>query len=341
MIINFQSIDKYRSTLLIGIGQTNRYLKEIVKPDYTAEAREIFGDCDLVDMYEFLAEGFEDRDIFLLNLENQHDYLTIAYLLDNYDFAYIVPIDIYLSDSYLDPLNNGRRTYYLQSVIERATRNNDTTFIVTDKHASLYQDVDLYLEDMEKAETQFRNNEETSLVRENLIFVANNLVSISWGNVVLARMFLLTDGNEYPVIDSYLKTVFRIDFTDNVNSMAYFQTHVDFTTTIENLLNFGAEKTPTKIVTVYRICLYIKYALEEECNKYIGTPYSPYKAQQIESVVTNLLESLIGSYLIAYEIIDVYPEENPYHAGTVDVILRYSIWPVGCAERYIERTVRI
>ena len=92
MITNFQSIDKYRSTLLIGIGQTNRYLKEIVKPDYTAEAREIFGDCDLVDMYEFLAEGFEDRDIFLLNLENQHDYLTIAYLLDNYDFAYIVPI---------------------------------------------------------------------------------------------------------------------------------------------------------------------------------------------------------------------------------------------------------
>lgn len=120
--------------------------------------------------------------------------------------------------------------------------------------------------------------------------------------------------------------------------MCYFQDHADRTCSIENLLNFGDEGSPLKIFTIYRICLYISKELD--FKDYIGSHYVPYKKQQIENIVTTYLESLVGSYLIAYEIYEVYAELNPYHAGTVDIILRYGIQPIGCSERFITRMVR-
>ena len=51
MITNFHKIDKHKSFLLIGIGETNKYLHEIVKPEYLEEVKNVFGSCELVDAY--------------------------------------------------------------------------------------------------------------------------------------------------------------------------------------------------------------------------------------------------------------------------------------------------
>lgn len=200
MITEFsdQEMDKHKSMLLIGAGKTNKYLKEIVRPEYVQEAGEVFGTCALVSMYELLISGHEEEDIFLMNIEDKYDYLLIAPLLSEYDFSYIIPLDIFLSDYFFDSLNDGKRTYYLKQVIKQTAGKNHTIFLVTDKHASLYQNMDLFLDEMHQNETKFRGSSDFSLVKENLIFVANNLQEVPWGNVWLARMILNTEANEYP-----------------------------------------------------------------------------------------------------------------------------------------------
>ena len=68
MITSFQKIDKHKSMLLIGIGATNKYYMEVVKPESVEEAVDTFGICDLTDSYQLLIDGHNNADIFLLNI---------------------------------------------------------------------------------------------------------------------------------------------------------------------------------------------------------------------------------------------------------------------------------
>ena len=340
MITNFHKIDKHKSFLLIGIGETNKYLHEIVKPEYLEEAKEIFGSCELVDAYNIIATDYKDADIFLMNIENMHDYLNIADIVANYDFSYIVPIDVYLSSSFLNPLANGKKTYYLQYLMEICRHTTNTIFLVTDKPASLYEDLDAYLDDMNHVEENFKNVITTEKEQYSLIFVGNNIPSVNYSNAVLARMILASEPNEYPYLDSNdYYTVFDMDFTDSVGDMAYFKRHTDGSTTIENLLNFGANNDPLKIFTIYRIAMYIEKELD--FSDYIGSKYVAYKKEQIKRKVEQYLTSQIDILITDFAINEVYAKEDEYHPGAIIVVVKYEIAPVGCAERFITRTLVI
>lgn len=338
MITNIQRIDKHESVLIIGIGETNRYYMEIVKPESIRETREVFGECPLTEAYAIIADGHEDGDIYLLNIESTHDYLMAARLLDTYDFSYIVPVDVKLSDHFLDPTKNGQAVYYVQYLIKRCCQGNGTMVLATDRHASLYEDIDSFISDMMERLQGFKANASTSEQRESVIFVANNLSGVTNANTVLARMILNSALNEYPYENRKRLAVFDIDRTDPVMDMAYFRSHADGSVSIENLLNLTQGESPTKVFVSQRICTFI--AKELSFEGFIGSSYTMYRKQQITSRVTTFLSSLQDVLLKAYRIDSVIAVEDPYHPGTVKIVLKYSIQPIGCSERYIQRTVK-
>lgn len=338
MIQNFQIKDKHKSFLLIGIGAKKKYYMEIVKPESSDEVHEAYGECDLTVSYDILSDGHEGADIFTMNLGSMHDYLEAALLLQSYDFSYIVPVDIALSNSFVDPSSDGRRTYYLQYFIQKSLVKDDTVIFATDNHASLYEDIDAFLDDMDKKVSHFSANSSTLEMRQNIVFVANNLVDVPYANVVLARMVLNSEVNEYPYDDVKRTAIFDIDQTDTVNDMAYFKSHADGSCTIENLLNLYPGESMMKLFTVYRICCYISRDLEFE--KYIGSTYVMYKKQQISSEVEEYLSQCVGRLITSFRIDEVRAEEDFYHPGTVYILVKYSIKPIGSAEQFIQRTVK-
>lgn len=337
MITSFQSIDKHKSVLIIGIGNTNKHYMEVVKPESVLEAQEVFGFCPLTEAYGILVDGHEDEDIFLLNIENVHDYLEAANILRSYSFSYIVPVDVELRSSFTDPTSDTMRTYYVKNLMQKVCGNDDCIILATDRQAELYEDIDAFLDDMRDVEMGFKANASTSDRMENIVFVLNNLHGISCANAVLARMILNSDVDQYPFEDRKRKAVFDIDFTDRVLDMAYFRNHADGTTTVENLLNLMPGESPEKIFTVYRICAYIGKDLS--FDDYIGSVYTMYRKQQIAQEVQSYLERIKGTIIRSFRIDSVYAKEDPYHPGTVKIVLKYSIQPVGCTERFIQRTV--
>lgn len=337
MITSFKTIDKHKSVVIIGIGATNKYYMEVVKPESVEEAQKVFGLCSLTDAYELLADGHEGEDIFLLNIEDMHDYLDAARLLRSYTFSYIVPIDVFLSSNFTDPTKDTMQTYYVQYLLQQTHKDNSSIILATDKHADLYEDVDAFLEDMTDRLQGFKANASTSDVRENIIFVANNLEDVEYANVILARMILNSEVNEYPYENRRRMAVFDIDHTDKVMDMAYFRNHADDSVTVENLLNLSSGESPIKIFTNYRICVYI--GRELSFDDFIGSLYTMYRKQQIALKVDTYLDQMVGVLITAYKIDDVYAEEDPFHPGTVRIILKYSIRPVGCTERFIQRMV--
>jgi len=337
MITNFKSIDKHKSFLLIGVGTTNKYYMEVVKPESLGEARDIFGYCPLTDAYQLLMDGHADADVYLLNIEEVHDYLEAANLLQSYSFSYIVPLDVELRTSFVDPTSDTMRTYYIRSLLQKACKDSSTIILATDRNAALYEDVDAFLDDMMKIELEFKANATTSDRMENLVFVMNNLYGIDYANVILARMILNSEVDQYPFENRKRKAIFDIDFTDRILDMAYFRNHADGTCTVENLLNLASGETPEKIFTIYRICVYIGKDLS--FDNYVGSFYAIYKKQQIAQEVQTYLERAKGTLIRKFHIDDVYAEEDPYHPGTVRIILKYSIQPIGCTERFIQRTV--
>lgn len=334
MIRGINIKDKHNSFVLIGIGATNKHLYDIVRPEYLSEAREVFGDCDLTDAYEHLcAESIDD--VFLMNIENLHGYMRAAMLLGEHDFAYAIPINLMMDEFFYDPTQDGRKTYYAQYLAQQKKAGVNTLYLITDAHASLYEDIDAFLGDMYSKREKFKNNLLSGSIYGDIVFVANNLEGINWGNVELARMIRNTSPAQYPSDVSELSSVYDIDFTDKIEDMAYFKTHMDGRTTIENLLTLYPHGDPLKIFTIYRICLYI--GRELDFADYLGVYYTPYRKKRVQEIVETYLSSLIGKLITNYEIVSVYAVLDEQHPGTVKIVLRYKISPIGFDERFIER----
>lgn len=333
MILTLKDINKQNNILLIGIGETNKYLMDIVKPETTKEAKDTFGVCDLTDAYELLIK-MGATDVFIMNIEKKHDYLNIAIFLQQYDFAYIVPVDVYLSDMFYDPMKNGKKTYYLQYMLEQFYEHNESVIIATDKHASLYQTIDDFLDSMENINRSFKSAKIMNCKYENIIFVANNLMQTNNGNAYLAAMIEATGIDAYPVYANVATAtvVFDIDRTDVTTEMAYFKKHRDNSITIENLLNLDIDTSPIKIVFIFRILKYI--FRDMNFSDFLGEFYTEYQRKQIERRAKAYMSSYMGYILIAYEINEIYAIESTLHPGAVDVYLKYTVQPINCTETY-------
>lgn len=332
MINTIHNIDRHKSILLIGQCNTKRYINNLVKPESIDECYKVFGDCNMSSAFSVLFKS-DIQDIYIYNIESKHDFLKASDDVGQYDFTYIIPIDIYVSDYFLNPLHNELKTYYIQYMLNSIyskKSNVRTKILATDKKAELYQDIDSYLNDMANIRNNFIKNKAVSSSANNMIFVLNNLNETNLGSIYLAIALLTNDINVYPTCNSsFPKAVFSIDYTDKVLDMVYFKNHADGSITIENLLNLDTETCAIKIEFISRIVNYV--VREIDFHEFCGVFYTEYIKVKIQKKAEEFLNSLIGYVITDYIVEEVYCIDN--HNGTVDAYVPMQIQPINCTEK--------
>ena len=113
-------------------------------------------------------------------------------------------------------------------------------------------------------------------------------------------------------------------------NVCYFKNNYRTGTTIENLVNLSDEN-PNKSVMVMRI---INYLIREmDFEEYIGKNYRKFYLHKIKERFDNLLKDNVSFALYDYHI-DSIEEQISNHGYGVDIILRYTLYPLFTTESY-------
>lgn len=334
---SFDKKDRKNSILIVGVGATNKHYNDIVKPESKKEMIDTFGDCQLTDSY-IRALDFGASGIYVMNIEKMHDYISASSLISQFDFTYIVPIDVRLSDFYYDPtVNKNKKTYYVQQLMESLyLTGSSSTVITTDDHADLYEDIDAFINAMNKRRSDFKQNKTKLSIYRNVVFVLNNLSDTKWANVDLAAIINISSIDRYPVYKNVTNAnvIFNIDTNDVTTDMAYFKKHADSSISIENLLNMDSDpSSPIKFEPTNRIQKYI-FSDDIGVEKFIGRPYTSATDELILDEIIKYMDSFLGYLLIKYDIKDISSAKNVNHAGCVSIFVKMNIQPIGCVEKF-------
>lgn len=333
--MNEVQVSKHNNILLIGKAANNNRLKEIVYAENYKDVQKEFGDSDLTSAFK-LAKDMGAPYVFLMNLRYNYQLFDVAEVLAQNDFAYIVPVNTYLSDLYDDEIGE-RRISYIEYLLEQCRHRNETVFLVTDKHASMYEDLDVYLEAMNAVDEDFRMNMDYSVDPENILFVLNNLENHAMANVALAAAICSTPMKDYPQAD-FGPAIFSIDAYEDIGNVAYFMNHTVRTTTVENLVNYCGG-VPQRSFTISRI---VKAVIREvDFHEFIGEHYSSVQLVTLRQKLERYLESLIGTMIYRYEIISVSPYRTE-ESGVINIETKFDIWPISSFEKvHIDKDVEV
>ena len=320
------------SILLVGLGTNKFKLNEIVETTDLDYIKNKFGADSCFFKASVLAEKFgQNHDLYILNLDTWEDIKYQEEILLDLNFDYIVPLDLYIDDSYYDRYYQKKLTY--SQLILLLLHKTVTTMILTGPHAKDYENLDAFL----NSEAERLNNVEyrfDNLRKNGMIYVANILANYTYANVILATMLANTDYGEYPSSSILESPVFDIDYSDVSNRMVYFKSNYLTGTTVENLVNFDKNYI-TRLVPVYKIIKYF-YFHRADLDKFIGQAYTEYRKLKIQEELFKFLDSLVGWIIYKYELISITVVSNEY--GSVDILLKYNIWPKFTTEKYTIET---
>lgn len=320
------------SILLVGLGTNKFKLNEIVETTDLDYIKNNFGVDSCFFKASVLAEKFgQNHDLYILNLDTWEDIKYQEEILLDLNFDYIVPLDLYIDDSYYDRYYQKKLTY--SQLILLLLHKTVTTMVFTGPHAKDYENLDAFLgseaERLNNVEYRFDN-----LRKNGMIYVANILANYTYANVILATMLANTDYGEYPSSSILESPVFDIDYSDVSNRMVYFKSNYLTGTTVENLVNFDKNYI-TRLVPVYKIIKYF-YFHRADLDKFIGQAYTEYRKLKIQEELFKFLDSLVGWIIYKYELISITVVSNEY--GSVDILLKYNIWPKFTTEKYTIET---
>lgn len=320
------------SILLVGLGTNKFKLNEIVETTDLDYIKNNFGADSCFFKASVLAEKFgQNHDLYILNLDTWEDIKYQEEILLDLNFDYIVPLDLYIDDSYYDRYYQKKLTY--SQLILLLLHKTITTMVLTGPHAKDYENLDAFLnsetERLDNVEYRFDN-----LRKNGMIYVANILANYTYANVILATMLANTDYGEYPSSSILESPVFDIDYSDVSNRMVYFKSNYLTGTTVENLVNFDKNYI-TRLVPVYKIIKYF-YFHRADLDKFIGLAYTEYRKLKIQEELFKFLDSLVGWIIYKYELISITVVSNEY--GSVDILLKYNIWPKFTTEKYTIET---
>jgi hypothetical protein len=315
---------------LVLIGECTERASACIQcfDNYTSCAK-YYGEDNTISKSYFIAQTMGVTDILTISYSNIEDISNIADVLQQYDFTYICLLDILASEYFNDPYKNNKRTFYAQYILEQMHNNNNSIVIATDKHASLYEDMDAFIDDMSFKLSEIKKSFIPGINLRNFIFVDNNLKDYEWANVILASMLCIVDIPEYPSYPNIGNAVFDIDACDIHDEQIYFKTNTLLPTTAENLLNIS-DTGITKVIVLDRIVKYIERSLD--FSDFIGKLYSAYQRDAIKKRLKQYLDSWNGWLIYKYTIDSVETQGNP--DGTMRIILRYTIWLRGTTESY-------
>lgn len=320
------------SILLVGLGTNKFKLNEIVETTDLDYIKNNFGADSCFFKASVLAEKFgQNHDLYILNLDTWEDIKYQEEILLDLNFDYIVPLDLYIDDSYYDRYYQKKLTY--SQLILLLLHKTVTTMVLTGPHAKDYENLDAFL----NSETERLNNVEyrfDNLRKNGMIYVANILANYTYANVILATMLANTDYGEYPSSSILESPVFDIDYSDVSNRIVYFKSNYMTGTTVENLVNFDKNYI-TRLVPVYKIIKYF-YFHRADLDKFIGLAYTEYRKLKIQEELFKFLDSLVGWIIYKYELISITVVSNEY--GSVDILLKYNIWPKFTTEKYTIET---
>ena len=337
--INYRSqeVNDIKKLLLIGPGLSSYKVREIIQPSSIDQALSLYGpSSDLYKAYSLLIDlGVSTKNIYTANCFAQSDYIKLMNDIIHYDFDYLIPIGIYLSDKFYNPLTD-KDEYYISYFLEQlSTIDSLTTILATERHASLYEDFDSYLLDMLNKETEFMNyyngNDFLENYGNNLNFIYSNLTDIEYGNVVLGALYCIRDYSKYLNNINGVYTVYDIDNIDTINSRAmYFKYNFYMdNVTVENTYNF---KSTNDIYSNALIDDVIKRTIKntDMSYKYKGKIFNRYVATEIESDLNKKLKQLKGDLFKQFKIDDIKFIKTEPSAGYM--VIKYSIVPFGTLE---------
>lgn len=325
--------DNENSIVLIGAGNTNKYLNTPIQIQDKKNMNNIFGDSELTNAYNSCFDTCDNpNNIFVINCRRISDYILIIDLLVQYNFKYVVPIGINFSDKFYNSIDN-KNISYVNFYLSNLGKNTNSCILMTDEHASKYEDIDDFLLDMNNKYNEICTNSYGSIIEygRNMILVANNLKNDYFANASLAGSLLNSDF-EYPIAN-FGEAVFDIDDFDMKIPMCFFHNNVLRETTVENLYNLRSDNDEAKMVTIDLILRYIERHID--FSKYKGKLFSTYILWKLNKEITDFLNKLIGNALLTYSILSInfVPDKNNTYSGTI--IIRLNITPIFSTESFM------
>lgn len=296
------AIDLNNSILIIGQASSNKLSGEIVRVKNIDDIYEVYGNSELSRAAEYAYANGVDK-LYLYNTYETEGYINIANRFEHYEFNYIVPIGINISDKFYNPVSK-TMVSYAEFYLDNLPKDSATTIIMTDKHGELYYDLDHYMIEMEDVLYEVKKASSLNGTHDkwtNMIFVCNMLASIEYSNIVLATSLALTSAGKYPE-DILDKAVYDYDSFDiRNNDICYFKNNVlSSGTSIENLLNMRLTNDSYKSVLVDSVIKYIKRNLD--LSKYIGTRFTKNSKMHISNDVKKFMNSISGTMIKNYTI---------------------------------------
>lgn len=297
------------SLLIIGKAANNNLSEELLKAKNVEEIYETFGDSELSRAAEYaLKIGL--TEVYLYNTFETENYLTIADKFIHYEFSYIVPIGIYLSDTFYNPITKSTMLY-ADFYVSSLASDTCSTIIMTDRHAELYEDLDHYLIAMEDVIYKIKDEHQTNSLYSanpndinkwtNLIFVSNMLTNVEYSNIRLACELIKSTPGSYPtsIPEKAVYDYDSFDFTQN--EMCYFKNNIlSNGCSIENLLNMRIKQDAYKSVIVDMIIKYIRRNLD--LSNYSGRFFTKYTKLQINNEIKAFMNQITGSMIKKYSI---------------------------------------
>lgn len=318
----FKEINQNNSLLIIGpVRNRNREgdilyfesIHEVVSAYNTEEG-------PLIKAFEE-AKRCGAEHIFLANANEFNTYLKIFRIASEHDFAFIAPIEIRNIDYFIDPRIEHRREVPFAYYLNELSQNNSSIVLTTSLHASLFNDLDHFLDDLFFEYEFLQRKKHGALHLEKFCYVANNLIDFDYANVAIASVISSYEG-QYPDYD-FGDTVYPVDALEIMNKhIVYFDTHPDQNTTVENLINFVDPATPITSIMTLRAVHYIKRSLD--LSVYVGRPFSNSLKVIIHDNIKEFLNSIKGHIIQDFGRINVRLLRNDRPAGKIEVSMEIT-----------------
>ena len=324
-----KSINTDNSILIIGKGSTDYGLNDIVKPSGSWEMNNLFGDSDLTNAYaDAIRSGASN--VFVMNCYKTTDFVNAIDLIKNYNFAYITPVGINLSDTFYSSVDK-KQMYYGEYYLKELSNYISSLIIFTDEHASLYENIDHFLNDMHSKVENFKEQSLYILKNygRNMAFCLNNIKNKSYANVVLASKMSQAIVGNHPEEVSY-EAIFNIDEEDiNIDEIAYFKNNMHVGTTVENLKNFRTNLDANKIIPIDAVIKHIERTLDT--SFVLGKLYSQHVKMTLYDYIDLFFRKLIGISIENFAINEITFVPTDKFAGYMTVNI--DIYPLNSIEK--------
>lgn len=326
-----------KNILILGCGNTKNERCNIIKPSSKENAMFLYGEDS--DLYNAYIDAFDIiknySNIYTVNCYTTDDFINITKKIVQYDFNYIVPININFRDTFYNSEYNVEQ-YYSTYMLDSLYRTGSlSTIIMTDKHALLYEDIDHYISEQSSILYDYINFVDNVNIIQyagaNLVYSLNMLDNVNYSNVVLAAMLSINDSSKY--LEPINKNpVFDFDNNDlpNYCNFVYFKyNNILSSTNAENLINFRLKEDIYKNVLIDELIKKIIRILD--FNDFKGKIYTKYTKLQIRTKIINLLKPYDKKIFKSYVLKDIRFVKSNINTGYIYIEL--SITPYDSFEQ--------